>query len=65
MDNLETTRRLRIEALVSWVMDENIAPSSIGLYDKLFHEARRRYPTLTRKTLESYAHSSLYIIKEK
>ena len=61
MPSLSDQRKERIEDMVEYGQQFKGTPT---LYDKLFVYARRKHPTLTRKTIESYTEQAVMIILE-
>jgi len=61
MPSLSDQRKLRIEDLVKF---GSKFKDSITLYDKVFVYCRRKYPTLTTKTIHDYTKTGIRIILE-
>jgi len=61
MPSLSDQRKLRIEDLVEYGKKYK---NSIILYDKVFVYCRKKYPTLTTKTIQDYTKTAIRIIIE-
>jgi len=64
MPSLERIRKERISELVEWGKKVQVINDSLP-YDRLLDRATELWPSLTRRTLESYVYSALQILNEE